>query len=132
VQARWVGTAIACALLAAMGGVAYRARGDDALLLLAAMLVWMLLGSPVSWSHYFIALMLPLALLTRVAMEDGDRAKRRLAGTVLVVFAVLGTMGASRTLQVYGPLCWGTLALWGGLLLCARGSRTESPTRVTG
>jgi hypothetical protein len=131
VQARWVGTALAAGLLAVMGGVAYRARADDALLLLAAMLAWMLLASPVSWAHYFIALILPLALLTRVAMEDGDRAKRQLARTVLVVFAVLGTMGASRTLQVYGPLCWGTLALWGGLLLCVRGSRTESQTSAT-
>jgi hypothetical protein len=101
------------------------------LLLLAAMLAWMLLGSPVSWSHYFIALMLPLALLTRVAMEDADRAKRRLARTALVVFAVLGTMGASRTLQVYGPLCGGTLALWGGLLLCVRGNQTEPSTVAT-
>jgi len=130
-QARWVGTAIAIALLAVMGGVAYHARGDDTLLLLAAMLTWMLLGSPVSWSHYFIALMLPLALLTRVATEDGDRAKRRVAWTVLAGFAVLGTMGASRTLQVYGPLCWGTLAVWGGLLLCARANRMESQTSAT-
>jgi hypothetical protein len=122
-KARWVGTAIACAMLAVMGTVAYRARRDDELLLLAGMLGWMLLASPVSWAHYFIALMLPLALLARVATEDGDCTMRRLARTVLVAFALLGAMGASRALQVYGPLCWGTVVMWGGLLWCVRGSR---------
>jgi len=126
VKARWVGSAIAGVLLVVMGVVACRLRRDDAFLLLAAMLAWMLLGSPVSWSHYFVALMLPLALLTRVAVEDGDDAKRWLARTALVLFAVLATLGASRRLQVYGPLCWGTAAVWVGVLLCARGSRAGS------
>jgi len=126
VAARWLGTAMAFVLLAVMAGVAWRVRRDDALLLLAAMLTWMLLGSPVSWSHYFIALMLPLTLLTRVALEDGDDANRRVARTALVLFAVLGTMGASRKLQVYGPLCWGTVALWGGVLWCAWSRRGRS------
>jgi hypothetical protein len=126
VKARWAGTLIACAMLAVMGMVAYRAHRDDALLLLAAMLAWMLLASPVSWAHYFIALMLPIALLARVATVGADRARRRLARGALVAFALLGILGASRALQVYGPLCWGTVVLWAGLLWCTQDRRVSA------
>ena len=126
-KARWVGTAVACVMFAVMGAAACRARRDDALLLLAATLAWMLLASPVSWAHYFIALMLPIALLTRVATVDADRARRLLAQGALVAFALLGILGASRALQYYGPLCWGTVVLWVALLLlCVQDRRVSA------
>ena len=128
-KARWAGTGIALWMLGfMMGAVAWRARGDNTLHFLAAMLAWMLLASPMSWAHYFIALTLPLALLVRTATEDEDRGKRRLARTVLIAFGVLGALGASRTLQYYGPLCWATTVLWTGILLCAWGSTRGNVT----
>ena len=123
-SARWFAVVIGLAMVAAMIAVALRVRERSQLLMLSTVIVWALLMSPVSWSHYFMLLMLPVAAVTWMAILEQDVSTRRVAVITLVGFGVLALSSAgSRALQVYGPLCWGTMVLWGGLLLCARGSR---------
>jgi hypothetical protein len=123
-SARWFAAAIGLAMVAAMIAVALQVREKNQLLMLSTVIVWAVLMSPVSWSHYFMLLMLPVAAATWMAILEQDVSTRRVAVITLVGFGVLALSSAgSRALQVYGPICWGTMVLWGGLLLCARGSR---------
>jgi hypothetical protein len=94
--------------------------------ILSATVVWMLLIPPVSWAHYFMLLLLPLTALIVVAVGCATERTRKLARVMLVFFAVPAlTLAGSRRAQNYGPLCWGTLALWVGLIVCAWACRTS-------
>jgi len=93
---------------------------------LSATVAWMLLIPPVSWAHYFMLLLLPLTTLVAVAMGRADEPVRAVVRLTLVVFAALAlALAGSRAAQAYGPLCWGTLALWGASIACARACRTS-------
>ena len=60
----------------------------------------------------------------RSCQPDGSRAH------ALAIFAILAlALAGSRAAQSYGPLCWGTLALWVALVVCARAGRTSSIQR---
>ena len=123
-QARWVGISVGV-VMAAIILVAGRRVGTVAEIhVLSATVAWMLLIPPVSWTHYFILLLLPLTALVAVAM--GNEPIRDVARVVLVGFAALAlALAGSRAVQAYGPLCWGTLALWGASIACARACRTS-------
>ena len=90
----------------------------------------MVVVPPVSWSHYFMLLLLPITALVAEAVAATDRTRRRAARAALVLFAILALgLAGSRTAQRYGPLCWGTLGLWVAMAVCMRASRTSSIQR---
>ena len=105
----------------------YQRPGTDGEMhVLSATVAWMLLIPPVSWAHYFMLLLLPLTTLVAVAMGRADEPIRGIARVALVAFAALAlALAGSRAAQVYGPLCWGTLAVWVALIACARACRTS-------
>jgi hypothetical protein len=119
---RYAVASSAVLMLAAMGLAARRvaqaalgvARMQAEALLCAAFICWSLLVSPIAETHYFGALLLPLALLVGHADQDSasERHKRRylIAGTVLMI-AVMALTAVSET-ALWRPLCIGTLLLW--------------------
>lgn len=129
-QARWVGIGIGVVMAAIILVVGWRASARGEIHVLSAAVVWMLLIPPVSWAHYFMLLLLPLTALVAVATAREVEPTRQLARVALVIFAVLAlALAGSRAAQGYGPLCWGTLALWVASVVCARGRRTSSIQR---
>jgi hypothetical protein len=126
-QGRWFGIGIGVAMAAIMLVVGWRADTRGEIYILSAAVVWMLLVPPVSWSHYFPLLFLPLAALIAVAMTREDGSGRQVACVALVVFAVLSLAVAGiRAAQIYGPLCWATLAVWMALMVYARHASSSS------
>jgi hypothetical protein len=118
-RSRWAAVVIGLAMAAAMLIIGWRRNDKTEIFILSAVVVWMLLIPPVSWSHYFMLLLLPLAVLVVVAF-DTEPASRSVARLALGAFAVLALGFASRRLLLfYGPLCWATLGLWFALLFCA-------------
>ncbi len=100
--------------------VGSRVPSRDELLIVSPMIAWMLVIAPVSWSHYFMLLIVPIAVVTAIAISDANRRTRRAAQIALITYALLGLIGGiNRTAQYYGPLCWGTMGLWGACLLAA-------------
>jgi len=106
---------------------AHRVQGDTELLVAAAAIIWMLLVPPVSETHYFVALLWPVAMLTAEARGGATADTRRLSGMALHAFAVASLVAIFvRSVQFYGLLCWGTLGLWVALLMLThRRSRTD-------
>jgi hypothetical protein len=114
--------------------VGRQAPQDCELLTISSVLIWMLLVSPVSETHYFVLLLLPLVTLTALAMSTSDTRTRQLLRGVLVLFGMVSLLSAiSRPLQTYGLLCWATLVLWVALLFVAlrRQQSTRSGTTPT-
>jgi hypothetical protein len=100
--------------------VGSRVPSRDELLIVSPMIAWMLVIGPVSWSHYFMLLIVPIAVLTAIAISNTNRRTRRVAQVTLLTYALLGLVGGiNKTAQYYGPLCWGTMGLWGACLLAA-------------
>jgi hypothetical protein len=98
------------------------ARPGDELFVLSAFLVWTLLIPPISETHYFVMLILPLAVLTSVAVSGRGAAEGRLATVVLVAFGVVTVASEFwRPLKEIGYLCWISLAVWAALLVLAAG-----------
>jgi len=123
---RPVAVGLGLAMAAVMLWVDWRTHGKGDLPLLSAGVVWMLLIIPISWSHYFMLLLLPLAVLVVMAMENDDRVVKLIARSGLIFYAVTGlVLGGSKSLQFYGPLCWGALGLWVALLSAAGRSGTR-------
>ncbi len=126
-RARWIGMAVGVIMAGVILLVGRRAGASNEIYVLSAVVVWMLLIPPVSWSHYFMLLLLPLTVLVAVAISAGDGTMRRGAGVMLALFAILALgLAGSRAAQAYGPLCWGTLGLWLVLAACLRGGHTSS------
>jgi len=108
---------VAALMLAAMAWVARRASGKSQLLVVSAFVTWNLLIPPISETHYFGLMLLPLAILTATALGDKDRISRYLAITALALFfiATLWT-NLDKDMQLYRLLAWATLAVWGCLM----------------
>jgi hypothetical protein len=127
--ARWIGMAVGAIMAAVILLLGQRAKSSNEIHVLSAAVAWMLLIPPVSWAHYFMLLLLPLTTLVAVAVAAMDNAIRHAAVVALAWFAIL-TLGfaGNRAAQGYGPLCWGTLGIWGALMLAVRrsGSRPGS------
>ena len=130
VVARPMAMVIGLAMAGAIWLVGRRAARDSELLIISAILVWTLLVPPVSESHYFVMLLLPLAALTLLATRETDATTRILTRVVLILFGAVSLVaGNIKSLQHYGPLCWATLALWAVLLLVvARRNQLEPET----
>jgi hypothetical protein len=111
------GIVMAALMLAAI----WRGRGtNNRILLLSALISWALLMSPVSWNHYFILLVLPLAVLTMAAEAEPDKVSQRVALVALILFGVMNlAFSGNRAIYRFGPLCWGTLVVWGALMMLA-------------
>jgi len=125
-QARWIGFAIGVLMAGIILVAGWRANPRTEIHVLSAAVVWMLLVPPVSWAHYFMLLLLPLTALVAMAMGRADEPIRNVARAALVLFAILALpLAGSRAAQGYGPLCWGTLALWVALVACVRACRTS-------
>jgi len=121
---------IAFSMLAAMAWVARKAKADAKaqLLVVSAFLCWDLLIPPISETHYFGLMLLPLAALTAIALAEADRFSRRWAVAVLVLFFI-ATLWSNldKDMQMYRLLCWATLAVWACLLgLASRRSRAAA------
>ncbi|HZP87262.1 MAG TPA: glycosyltransferase family 87 protein [Burkholderiales bacterium] len=118
--ARGAWAAIAVGMLVAMLWLLRRGSGAGAALA-AAFIAWTLLIPPISESHYFGLLVLPLAVLTATSRLDPDDRSRRLAVVVLLMFAIVGpTISLYKPLQLYRPLCAMTIAMWASLCWLAR------------
>ncbi|MGH9592149.1 MAG: glycosyltransferase family 87 protein, partial [Bryobacteraceae bacterium] len=119
--ARRVAIGLGLAMAAVMLWVDWRTRGRGDLPLLSAGVVWMLLIIPISWAHYFMLLLLPLSVLVVMAVGNGDRVTKLIARSALVFYGIVAlALGGIKSLQFYGPLCWGALGLWLALLSAAR------------
>jgi hypothetical protein len=91
--------------------VARRCR--DQRWLLSAVICWMLLVSPVSENHYFALLLPPLTVLVAARRFAASRA-------VLAFFVATHILWhCFSRVQVWGGICWGTVALWGALMFLA-------------
>jgi hypothetical protein len=132
---------IAAGLTVLMGLItvwaARRARGDTEFLVASASIAWMLLVPPVSESHYFVVLLLPLAVLTAEAYAGTGEAARKLAVTTLIAFGTVSLVSVSTTsIQHYGALCWATVGLWGAfvglIVLKSRDDQVAGPGNVEG
>jgi hypothetical protein len=109
---------IGLGMVGAMWVVGRNAGKGSELLIASAVLTWMLLVPPVSETHYFVLLLLPLMALLAVTMKEPDDTARRIIRWALIVFCVLVPASAGiRQLEVVGAPCWGTLMVWGALLL---------------
>lgn len=110
--------AIGLAMAGVMWRVGRKASPEDELGVVSAVLVWTLLIPPVSESHYFGLLILPLALLTSVALSRRRTGEGRLATGVLVLFGFAAVAAeAVEPLKKIGYLCWISMAVWAALMV---------------
>ena len=73
----------------------------------------MLFLAPVSWSHNYTLLVMPVAVAVALALGEGSKPMRWALGvfTVAVMLAV-----TVKLFHIYGTLLCGTLALWAGFI----------------
>lgn len=91
-------------------------------LILGAVVVWMLLVSPVAEDHYFSLYVLPAAYALTVSM-DADRSIRRFGYAMLTTVGLLNVgavLDLGRRFEIYGAVFWGGLLLLVLLLSLAR------------
>jgi hypothetical protein len=119
---RYAVAASAALMLAAMWLAARRAaqaapgqaRRQVEALLCGAFICWSLVVTPISETHYFGALLLPLALLVGHADQysPGARDKLRYLTAGVALMIVVMVLTAVRETSLWRPLCIGTLLLW--------------------
>ena len=118
--ARTATIVIGLAMLGVMAAAGRKARGASALLTGSAVITWMLLIPPVSETHYFVLLLLPLMVLLAVALTDPDETTRLLSRWTLILFAAIVVASAGvRHWEIVGAPCWGTLMVWCALDMLA-------------
>ncbi len=120
---------IALGMLAIMAWLAKKANGKNAIFIMSAFVMWNLLIPPISETHYFGLMLLPLAVLTATWLTETDMFLRRLAAGVLVICFIF-TLWANldKQMEYYRLLCWASLLIWASLLLLAH-KRTQSECR---
>ena len=105
-------------MVGAMWAVGRNAGERSELLIGSAVMTWMLLVPPISETHYFVLLLLPLMVLLAVTMNEPDDTTRSFTRWTLIVFcAVVLASTCFRQLEVVGAPCWATLMVWMALLL---------------
>jgi hypothetical protein len=111
---------IALFMLAAMAWVARNADSKSQIVVVSAFLTWNLLIPPISESHYFGVMLLPLAVLSAIALGGIDRFSRRLAWGALILFFI-ATLWSNldKDMHLYRFLGWASLAVWSCLLALA-------------
>ena len=82
-------------------------------LILGAVVVWMLLVSPVAEDHYFSLYVLPVGYALTATM-DANRVVRRFGCTALTIVGLLNVgavLDIGRRFEIYGAVFWGGLLL---------------------
>ena len=120
-QTRMMVLAIAAALAIPIWMLGRRANARSEPLILGAVVVWMLLVSPVAEDHYFSLYVLPAAFALAASM-DANRFTRRFGYAMLTVVGLLNVgavLDLGRGFEIYGAVFWGGLLLFGLLLYLA-------------
>lgn len=123
-RTREVAMGMALLMALATGLTGWRAPARNEFLITCAVFPWILVTPSVSWNHFFVLLLLPLAVLVFLAAHEPDAATRQLSRTALALCGVATITG--KPLAYYGPLCWGTIVVWGTLLVASIRSQAES------
>lgn len=96
---------------------ARKARRRTEPLVVAHVFVWMLLIMPVSRAYHFMLLLWPISVVLVLTAEPSVRRVQWTARGSLVVLGGLSLVGGVwQTARFYGPLCWGSVAIWLALL----------------
>ena len=120
-QTRVMVLALAAALALPIWLLGRKANAQSAPLILGAVVVWMLLVSPVAEDHYFSLYVLPAAYAL-AALMGANRSTRRLGYTALTVVGLLNVgavLDIGRRFEIYGAVFWGGLLLLALLLYLA-------------
>ena len=120
-QTRLMVLAIAAALALPIWFLGRRANARSEPLILGALVVWMLLVSPVAEDHYFSLYVLPAAYALAASM-DANQSTRRFGYAMLAVVGLLNVgaiLDLGRGFEIYGAVFWGGLLLFGLLLYLA-------------
>jgi Glycosyltransferase family 87 len=121
-QTRLMVLALAAALALPIWLLGRKANAQSEPLILGAVLVWMLLVSPVAEDHYFSLYVLPAAYALAASM-GAARSTRRFGYTALAVVGLLNVgavLDLGRGFEIYGAVFWGGLLLLFLLLYLAR------------
>jgi hypothetical protein len=120
-QTRLMVLALAAALALPIWLLGRRANARSEPLILGAVVVWMLLVSPVAEDHYFSLYVLPAAYALTASM-DANQSTRRFGYAMLAVVGLLNVgaiLDLGRGFEIYGAVFWGGLLLFGLLLYLA-------------
>jgi hypothetical protein len=131
-QTRLMVLALAAALAVPIWFLGRRANARSEPLILGAVVVWMLLVSPVAEDHYFSLYVLSAAYALAASM-DANRSTRRFGYTILTVVGLLNVgavLDLGRGFEIYGAVFWGGLLLFGLLLYLAHYEQQRSTIAV--
>jgi len=112
-QTRLMVLTLAAALALPIWLLGRRAKAQSEPLILGAVVVWMLLVSPVAEDHYFSLYVLPSAYALADLMEAGE-AMRWFGYTGLTLVGLLNVgavLDIGRRFEIYGAVFWGGLLL---------------------
>jgi hypothetical protein len=114
--AEWVGRGI-CGILGIVTAIAcWRGRASRSdrttLVQFALLIMLMLFVSPVSWSHSFALMALPMAILLAAAGTTAAPGWHRYAAVYFVFFALAVVASFVLPLRVIGTLLWSTVAVF--------------------
>lgn len=130
------GRAVALVILAVMASITalagWRIRPGNELAVLSSFIAWMVLVPTISWSHYFMLLLLPLTVLVFLARHEQDRMTRFLVSISIVIFWVCCSISPIHHMQFWGSLCWGTMGLWATLVVAVVRRSAPAPQFGTG
>jgi Glycosyltransferase family 87 len=130
-QTRVMVLALAAALALPIWLLGRKANAQSEPLILGAVVVWMLLVSPVAEDHYFSLYLLPAAYAL-AALIGANRSTRRLGYTALTVVGLLNVgavLDIDRRFEIYGAVFWGGLLLL-FLLLCLARYQQRRPATI--
>jgi len=131
-QTRLMVLALAAALAVPIWFLGRRANARSEPLILGAVVVWMLLVSPVAEDHYFSLYVLPAAYALTASM-DANESTRRFGYAILTVVGLLNVgavLDLGRGFEIYGAVFWGGLLLFGSLLYLAHYEHQRSTAAV--
>lgn len=131
-QTRLMVLALAAALALPIWLIGRKANAQSEPLILGAVVVWMLLVSPVAEDHYFSLYVLPAAYAL-AASTGTERSVRRWGYAVLTVVGLLNlgaVLDLGRRFEIYGAVFWGGLLLLGLLLYLAHYGHSHPITNL--
>jgi len=125
-RAEFLAWGVGVGMFAVMTVLGWHYQTERELYFVSAYLVWLLLITPVSETHYFIVLLLPLMALVAAARSHPDAVARHMATLALVYFGVAAySMEVVPGMKKVGSLCWGSLAVWAALLFVAKRRKNQ-------
>jgi hypothetical protein len=77
-----------------------------------ALILCMLLVSPVSWLHSYVLLALPLAVAVAIAGNDSRSRASRFFGRAYIAYLILLLIGLAEPIRLLGSPMWGAAVLW--------------------